>query len=137
MGVRGQYVFLLTLDKGHFITVMKAKRDCFSEICLLRWFQFRNWIILFSVETIWGVSSAGRASASHVEGHGFKSRTLHQVKMMADRSEVRFFCAFSQTVFETALRNRGLHLKPAILRFKSQKRRPNLNEYFTFTEGPL
>ncbi len=22
MGVRGQYVFLLTLDKGHFITVM-------------------------------------------------------------------------------------------------------------------
>ena len=25
MGVRGQYVFLLTLDKGHFITVMSEK----------------------------------------------------------------------------------------------------------------
>ena len=25
----------------------------------------------------WGVSSAGRALASHVRGHGFESRTLH------------------------------------------------------------
>ena len=46
---------------------------------------FSTFLYPFLSEQIWGGSSAGRASALHAEGQGFKSPSLHQIYFLSEQ----------------------------------------------------
>ncbi len=55
--------------------------DVQSDLVIVFFLSFLPYLFFFRL--LWGVSSVGRASGSHPEGHEFDSRTLHQYQIKA------------------------------------------------------